>query len=178
MSIGNPNPSRACFLGPTGAAEVPSTSGLTPSNPWLIWDSLSPCRVSYYHSRAPIPFDYGIDFLQRQRDILRTHVAELRKYAAVLRKYVAAAKEKLAPFKNFIVRAFDLSKKFAKSVWHKGFLPFLGYHHILMILIAVAIILLCKSLSHTRPLYVLTQASSSACRMLQHLAAHSGHLPH
>lgn len=26
-----------------------------------------------------------------------------------------------------------------------GFVPFLGYHHVLMILIAVAIILLCKS---------------------------------
>ncbi|KAB2576250.1 hypothetical protein DBV05_g5135 [Lasiodiplodia theobromae] len=95
------------------------------------------------------------NFLQRQRDILRTHVAELRKYAAVLRKYVAAAKEKLAPFKNFIVRAFELSKKFAKCVWYKGFLPFLGYHHILMILIAVAIILLSLLLagcSSTSPL--------------------------
>lgn len=32
--------------------------------------------------------------------------------------------------------------------WNQGFIPFLGYHHVLMILIAVAIILLCKPFIH------------------------------
>lgn len=35
--------------------------------------------------------------------------------------------------------------KVTKKWFVEGILPFLGYHHILMILIAIAIILLCKS---------------------------------
>lgn len=66
---------------------------------------------------------------------------------------------------------FDYGIEWAASVWAKvpkygisihhcngakvasGILPFLGYHHILMILIAIAIILLCKSLSQSLLLY-------------------------
>lgn len=32
------------------------------------------------------------------------------------------------------------------NIFCLGLIPFLGYHHVLMILIAIAIILLCKSL--------------------------------
>lgn len=32
-------------------------------------------------------------------------------------------------------------------ILHAGFIPMIGYHHVLMIIIAVAIILLCKCLS-------------------------------
>lgn len=47
-----------------------------------------------------------------------------------------------------------------------GFMPFLGYHHALMILIVIAIILLCKSCTHipTSPAFQLPriEARSSA----------------
>ena len=36
-------------------------------------------------------------------------------------------------------------------ILHAGFIPMIGYHHVLMIIIAVAIILLCECLSYTLP---------------------------
>lgn len=63
------------------------------------------------------------------------------------------------------------------------FLPFLGYHHILMILIAIAIILLCKAPTHipncrgsTR--LTLLAHSTPTGRMLKYIASDPRHLPH
>jgi hypothetical protein len=60
-------------------------------------------------------------------------------------------------------------------------IPFLGYHHVLMILIAIAIILLCKfaSASHTRKNSALTNVNSTAISwLLIILATYPRHLPH
>lgn len=57
-------------------------------------------------------------------------------------------------------------------------IPFLGYHHVLMILIAIAIILLCKCAHSSEELTQLTRRSITTGRMLLHLPVNTGHLPH
>lgn len=57
--------------------------------------------------------------------------------------------------------------------------PMLGYHHILMILIAVAIILLCKPSCHALlQASQLTLHSITLSRLFLQLAAHPEYLPH
>lgn len=60
-----------------------------------------------------------------------------------------------------------------------GWVPFLGYHHVLMILIAVAIILLCKSdpLEFEADRSANKTHSTSTSRLLVLVAANTRHLP-
>lgn len=57
-------------------------------------------------------------------------------------------------------------------------IPFLGYHHVLMILIAIAIILLCELRRNNVYNQALTRRSIITGRMLLHIASHPRYLPH
>lgn len=61
-----------------------------------------------------------------------------------------------------------------------GLIPFLGYHHVLMILIAAGIILLCTSttLFSWRSNSDLTCHSSPSCRLFLDVARDTKHFPH
>lgn len=60
-----------------------------------------------------------------------------------------------------------------------GLIPFLGYHHVLMLLIAVAIILLCKYFLPRPFLHcLLTWSSNAISRLLIFIARYTQHLPH
>lgn len=59
-----------------------------------------------------------------------------------------------------------------------GMIPFLGYHHVLMILIAIAIILLCELRHDNVCDQALTRRSIITGRMLLYIATHPRYLPH
>ena len=74
-----------------------------------------------------------------------------------------------------------LQQKETENANHSGVLPFLGYHHVLMILIAIAIILLCTQPSSplaTPCRTADTHSSSPTSRLFLLLAPHPQHLPH
>jgi hypothetical protein len=58
-----------------------------------------------------------------------------------------------------------------------GFIPMIGYHHVLMIIIAVAIILLCEfSVCHMSCGMSLTCPSLTTCRMFIIITTNTGYL--
>jgi len=63
---------------------------------------------------------------------------------------------------------------YAANTISLGFVPFLGYHHVLMILIAIAIILLCEyfAVFNSRMRHILTYISSTPCRLFILFATH------
>lgn len=69
--------------------------------------------------------------------------------------------------------------RFAAQLTSSGLVPWLGYHHVLMLLIAIAIILLCKSRHIPLQLRKLTCLSSSTTsrRLLINVSTHPGDLP-
>lgn len=67
------------------------------------------------------------------------------------------------------------------NVFSIGWAPFFGYHHLLMLFIAAAIILLCKlfiTLAHTNYLLTYPPASTAPSRLILLLPRHPQHLPH
>ena len=64
---------------------------------------------------------------------------------------------------------------YAANTISLGFVPFLGYHHVLMILIAIAIILLCEyfAVFNSNMRHILTDISSPTCRLFILFTTHS-----
>lgn len=65
------------------------------------------------------------------------------------------------------------------AVGLKRYVPAVGYHHVLMILIAIAIVLLCKSYTHTTFLHRRTNIpfSITISRLFIDLSSHTRDLP-